>query len=96
MCADMLAKDGFVAHAGASSYLDHLARTRSANYNEFDRAFAADNCLMTQAAEFADTPTDTLLWHMDGKFSYLFKWLADRYLAQPDSVLDCEGVHAAL
>ena len=44
--------------------------------------------------EFAYADPPTLLWHSNGKYESLFKFLAPRFLLAPDHVLDAERVHA--
>ena len=56
--------------------------------------FLDDDELMTQVSQFADMDPPVLLWHARGKFAQLFRFLAVRFLACPDHVLDAEGVHA--
>lgn len=56
--------------------------------------FLDDDELMTQVSQFADIDPPVLLWHAGGKFAQLFRFLAVRFLACPDHVLDAEGVHA--
>ena len=43
---------------------------------------------------FSEADPPVLLWHGQGKFQNLFRFLAPRFLLAPDHVLDAERVHA--
>ena len=55
---------------------------------------AEDMNLMAQLSDFANQEVPLLLWKGKGRFANLFKFLAARFLANPDSVLDVERQHA--
>jgi hypothetical protein len=49
---------------------------------------------MQQLNAFCDAVVLFVLWRGNGRYAALFVFLALRFLAQEDSVLNCEGVHA--
>ena len=50
--------------------------------------------LWAQLAEFSTVEPPVLLWHGEGRFEALFRFLAPRFLLAPDHVLDAERLHA--
>ena len=50
--------------------------------------------MMQEMTEFAAEAPPVQLWKRGGRYSHLFKFLAGRFLANPDSVLDVERQHA--
>ena len=57
-------------------------------------AFASDSDLMAELARFGSCDPPVQVWKGGGAFRNLVYYLIPRFLANPDHVLDCEGVHA--
>ena len=94
LAAGLLSKDTTRVKVVANELVAHLARVRPDACSKFEAAFKADDTLMRELADLADWPRPTLVWRSNGHFATLFRFLAVRFLSAPDSVLDCEGVHA--
>ena len=94
LAAKLLSRDPEKAKSGGRALRDHLARLRPGGMTPFERHVANDPTLMQELADFVDYPSPILLWHCNGKFANLFRFLAVRHLCVPDSVLDEEGIHA--
>ena len=94
MTAKLLANDKFQARDAASALLQHLATTRLANRTFFEEHLFNQEDLRRPLEDFARAEPPELLWHANGKYESLFKFLAPRFLLAPDHVLDCERVHA--
>ena len=94
LAAGILSKDARRAQSAANSFLAHLLRVRSHERSLFETAFVSDEGLYTELCQFADLQDPVCVWRGRGAFAQLFTFLACRFLSQPDSVLDCEGVHA--
>jgi len=94
MSAAMLDLDPAAAQCGARQFHDHLVRLSAQAASPYERAWLEDEEMMAQLAAFAAAEPPCLLWRKQGAFKGMFVFLADRFLGCPDSVLDCEGVHA--
>jgi hypothetical protein len=90
----MLSTDPVVARTAAREYYEHLVRSRRAALTPFDAAFSNDLVKMEQLHKFANKEPPTLLWKDSCAYSKLFRYLGNRFLSAPDSVLDVEGIHA--
>ena len=71
-----------------------LDSTRPDNRSQFEQHLASTDELHKTLVSFAQADPAVLLWHGQGKFANLFKFLAARFLLAPDHVLDAERVHA--
>ena len=60
----------------------------------FEKAFYTDSRLQEQLAAFITADPPSVLWRNQGAYATLFRFLAIRFLGQPDSVLHCESFHA--
>ena len=89
----VLSPDAASAQRAARELHDKLIRTDAAARTTFEKAFVEDGRLEMLAA-FADRPAPVVLWRGDGRYAALFRWLAVRFLGNPDHVLQCESVHA--
>ena len=49
---------------------------------------------MQQISFMADDPQPECVWRKAGRCAYLFIFLADRFVGAPDTVIDCESIHA--
>ena len=95
MAAKLLSKDAAKAQVAAMQLHEHLIRRASPDQRTpFEASIITDPILMDEIAAFSIVPEPCLLWRMNGRFKNIFKFLAVRFLAAPDSVLECEGVHA--
>ena len=90
----MLSKDPVVAQAGANEFRRHLLKLREGQQSSYEAAFLNDEVKMLQLEQFASVHPPSLLWRNKGAYSELFHFLAVRFLGAPDSVLECEGIHA--
>ena len=90
----MLLKDAAKALEAARAFAQHLASTAPQRRTKFETCIAEDPRLMQELNTFIATAPPVLLWKGGGQFAYLFKFLAARFLANPDSVLDDERQHA--
>jgi len=91
----MLAKTPIDAQAAANAFMTHLKKVGPSSATKYEELWLQDESKMAQLADFCDRNPPCLLWKNNGKYKDLFTFLADRFLAQPDSVVDCEGLHAA-
>ena len=92
--AAMLNTDPMVAQAGANKWRDYLVRLRPTSASPYDSVWLQSDAMMNELGLFCDRASPCLLWHDDGKYKTCFQFLADRFLGQEDSVMDCESVHA--
>jgi hypothetical protein len=82
------------ARTGALLFLDHLTKLTPQARTLFDESVLDDETLMEQLTQFSEADPPVLVWRNNGRYQYLFRFLAMRFLSCPDSVLDVEGVHA--
>ena len=92
LSAGLLSMDPVAARAAANAFQEHLIRQRAKN--PYEAAFAGDLTLMQELANFCVADPPVLLWRGRGRYQHLFRHLALRFLAQPDSVIACESLHA--
>ena len=92
LSAGMLSTNAATAQASANAYHEHLVRC--ASKTGYDAVFVAEPGLFDQLAAFSAARPPDLLWRGRGAYQDLFRFLALRFLANPDSVLKCESVHA--
>ena len=92
LSAGMLSTNAATAQASANAYHEHLVRC--ASKTGYDAVFVAEPGLFDQLAAFSAARPPDLLWRGRGAYQDLFRFLALRFLANPDSVLGCESVHA--
>ena len=78
----------------ARRYRTHLLGGR--NLSQYDEIWLANvDGMLDQLGNFADRPLPCKLWHDRARYYDMFVFLADRFLANGDSVLDAETIHAA-
>ena len=94
LAAKLLLKDPARARAAAVSLAKHLATTKPGNMTSFEEHVFCDRDLRTCIEQFSNEEPAVLLWHANGKYEKLFKFLAPRFLLAPDHVLDAERIHA--
>ena len=92
LASSLLSSDASVAQAAAQALLRHLAS--SPDRSPFETVLFDDPALYQSLVDFAYARPAVLLWHGRGHFQDLFRFLAARFLAGPDHVLDCERIHA--
>ena len=90
----MLQMDAFNARTSARAFHDMLKRTTASNRTAYESEWANNDQLMAQLSQFCDQEPPVLLWRNHGQFKDVFNFLAPRFLASGDSVLDCESIHA--
>ena len=74
---------------------DHLIRLRPDQQTPFETVLLSNDDLMIQISRIADSANPQCIWRKGGWTKELFQFLGPRFIGAPDSVLDCEGVHAA-
>ncbi len=89
----MLSKDAVQAQHAARQIHQKLVGIDAASMTAFERAFVADG-RMELLASFAKRDPPVLLWRDGGRYEGLYRWLAVRFLSNPDNVLQCESIHA--
>ena len=94
MAAKLLPQDRNLARGAASALARHLATTRPGNRTSFEEHLVTQEDLWKSLLEFSEAEPAVLLWHGNGRFERLFKFLAPRFLLAPDHVLDAERIHA--
>ena len=82
------------ARTAARVFFRRLVDTAPAARTRFETCVAEDDTLMEELDAFRNQEPPTLLWKHGGRFKHLYKFLALRFLGNPDSVLDVERVHA--
>ena len=90
--AGMLAMDPAKAQEAANRFHEHLVRTR--RKSGYETTFHEDGRLAEQLAAFCVADPPALLWRNNGAYADLFRFLALRFLSQPDAVLHCESLHS--
>ena len=94
MAAKLLSQDKGLARAAAKDLAKHLVSTKPGNRTLFEAHVFNTESLWRALVAFSETDPPVLLWHGQGKFQHLFRFLAPRFLLAPDNVLDAERVHA--
>ncbi len=94
LSAGILNKDPIKARTAAREFRNHLKDARASAMNKYEQHFFDDHQLMEQLEQFGAMEPPVVVWRGHGRFAALFIFLAIRFLGQPDSVLQCEGVHA--
>ena len=94
LAAKLLSSDSVEAQAAAKELAKHLASTRPANRTCFQALLFESDVLWRDLEAFATVAPPVLLWHGNGKYQGLFRFLDPRLLLAPDHVLDAERVHA--
>ena len=72
----------------------HLAETAPGARTRFENHLFETDELWTELVDFGNARPPVPLWKGRGHFQNLFRFLAPRFLAAPDHVLDCERQHA--
>ena len=94
LAAKLLSQDATLAKDSATALARHLATTKPGNRTHFEERLIKDKDLWADLTAFSTMDPPTLLWHNNGRYRHLFKFLAARFLLAPDHVLDAERVHA--
>ena len=94
LSAEMLAKDPIRAQTGAILFYETITKQHANKCSLYDLHFLNSPVLMEQLHDFATRAMPCLLWRSEAKYKDLFIFLSMRFLTSPDSVLDCESVHA--
>ena len=94
LAAKLLSQDTANAQAAAKDLAKHLATTRPGNRTGFEEHMFETESLWTSLTAFSKADPPVLLWHGQGKYEALFRFIAPRFLMSPDHVLDAERIHA--
>ena len=94
LAAKLLSSDAHLAHESALELLKHIVETRPSNRTQFEQHLIDSPELWHTLETFSKADPPVLLWHGQGRYSNLFKFLASAFLCAPDHVLDAERVHA--
>ena len=94
LAARLLSETPQEAQEAAKSLAKHLATTSPQNRTPFEAHLCESDDLWNNIDAFSKTKPPKRLWHGEGRYEALFKFLAPRFLLAPDHVLDCERVHA--
>ena len=94
LSAEILSADPLVARAGANKLRDALIRRQPDCATKYENVLINDAALMHQISLMADDPQPECVWRKMGRCAYLFMFLADRFHGAPDTVIDCESIHA--
>lgn len=94
LSGSILSKDAQTARTCARRFHDHLKRVQANELKPYERCWVDDTELMRQLDEFALQEPPCVVWRGRARWSYLFKFLAARFLGAGDTVLDCESMHA--
>jgi hypothetical protein len=90
----MVSTDAVKARQSAREARHYLLNMTPANTNELATYLNSDNTLLCELGLFCESEPAQLLWRGRAKYKTLFVFVASRFLASPDHVLDCEGMHA--
>ena len=90
----LLSKDPAKANAAAVELVEHLCRTPASKRTSFETTLFEDQELWKALEDFSLQKEPSVLWGSQGRFAPLYRFLAARYLANPDHVLDVERQHA--
>ena len=94
LAAKLLSKDKALAKDAAGALVRHIVTTKPSNRTSFEEHLIDQAELWKNLEEFAKAEPPVLLWHDNGKYERLFKFLAPRFLLAPDHVLHAERIHA--
>ncbi len=90
----LLSKDPYITRDAARLLLTHLVQLRGDQGTRFEKALLDDDVLMRQIDMIAHDEAPDCIWRKRGRTSYLFRFLAARFVGAPDSVGGCESIHA--
>ena len=90
----ILSKDTAVAREAAVELVEHLCRTPARRRTSFEKTLFEDPSLWGGLESFSKHEPPTVVWGAKGLFAPLYRFLAPRFLANPDHVLDVERQHA--
>ena len=90
----ILSKDTAVAREAAVQLVEHLCTTPARRRTPFENFLFDDPTLWGSLETFSKHEPPTVVWGARGLFAPLYRFLAPRYLASPDHVLDVERQHA--
>jgi hypothetical protein len=94
LAAKLLSKNKILARDAAATLVKHLVTIKPKNRTAFESHFLARDELWKSLENFSKADPPVLLWHGQGRYETLFKYLAPRFLLAPDHVLDAERIHA--
>ena len=94
LAAKLLSTDRALAKDASVALVRHIVTTRPGNRTPFEEHLFTSEELWKSLEEFSHAEPPVLLWHSHGRYETLFKFLAPRFLLNPDHVLDSERVHA--
>ena len=90
----LLSKDPAAAKAAVAELVEHLCRTPERKRTPFESTLFEDKDLWGSLERFSRLEEPSVLWGGQGRFAPLYRFLAVRFLANPDHVLDVERQHA--
>ena len=94
LAAKLLSTDRVLAREAARTLVRHIATTRPQNRTLFEQHLFEWGPLWEALVEFSQADPPALLWHGQGRYEAVFRFLASRFLLNPDHVLDSERIHA--
>ena len=94
LAAKMLSRDKVLAQTAAMELATLLASTKPTNRSLFEQYLFDAEGLWPNLVAFSQADPPVLLWHGNGAYATMFRFLAPRFLLAPDHVLDAERVHA--
>ena len=89
-----MSKDASKACQAAKTLVQHLATLTPETRTPFEHSLQGDEQLMMELRSFATQEAPCCLWKQGGQWAHLYKFLAVRFLANPDNVMDVERLHA--
>ena len=90
----LLSKDPLVAKEAANVLLTRLVTLRSGLATPFEQSVLDDEQIMRDISTIANDYAPACIWRKRGRTAHLFRFLANRFTAAPDSVGECESIHA--
>jgi hypothetical protein len=94
LAAKLLSKNAVIAKEAARTLVKNLDTTSPPNRTSFENHLMTTQDLWDNLVEFANATLPVLLWQGHGNYEVLFKFIAPRFLLNPDHVLDAERIHS--
>lgn len=94
LAGGLLCPDAALAQESANALYGQLLRTPPKSRTLFEAAFISNEQFMLELDSFREQSPPVVLWGANARYSELFRCLAPRFLANPDTVLGCEGIHS--
>ena len=94
LAAAVLSKDATLARDAARDLVQHIGTVAATGKTKFEAALHAQKQLMSELSSFSLQTEPRCLWKGGPQWANLYKFLAVRFLANPDNVMDVERLHA--